>query len=391
MQPRALIYITALFSTGIVLGCESDRALRPSLDSVPGIHHVLVPGDPGVITVMGGLNNPRGLAFASNGALYVAEAGRGSSVAGCFGAAPPAACTCTTAGEFTPQRVCYGPTGSVSRLRKGIQERIVTGLPSYANSAGRAEGPNDVAALGTGNAHVTIGLETSPLLRDAVSVTRPEFARFGRVARVTQDNEWWLVADVAAYEKEFNPDPRIVDSNPFGLLAIPGGMVVVDAGGNTLLRLAPDKELSLLAVMPQVAAATSRDAVPTSVAIGPDGAYYVGALTGVPWVDGSASVYRLVEGEAPQIFRGGFKAIIDIAFDAAGNLFVLQHLSGAGPPAGSHGPGLLVRVSPDGAVRDTLIKDLNRATSVALGPDGRIYIAHLGLSVGGGEVLRIEQ
>ena len=390
MQPRTLICLTALLSAGFVVGCESDRPLRPSFDSSTP-RAVLVPGDAGVIPVMGGLNNPRGLAFAPNGALYVAEAGRGTLVAGCFNATPPAACTCTAAGEFTPQRVCYGPTGSVSQLRKGIQGRIVTGLPSYANSMGRAEGPNDVAMVGAGNVHVTIGLETSPLLRDAVSITRPEFARFGRVARVTLDNEWWFVADIAAYEKAFNPDPRIVDSNPFGLLARPGGMVVVDAGGNSLLRLEPDNDLSLLAVLPQVAAAASRDAVPTSVAIGPDGAYYVGALTGVPWVDGSASVYRLVEGEAPQIFRTGFKAIIDIAFDAAGNLFVLQHLSGAGPPAAAHGPGLLIRVSSDGAVRDTLIKELNRPTSVALGPDNRIYIAHLGLSVGGGEVLRIDQ
>jgi hypothetical protein len=241
--------------------------------------------------------------------------------------------------------------------------------------------------VGGGDGHVTIGLETSPLLRDAVSLTRPQFAGFGQVARVTLDNEWWFVADIAAYEAAFNPDPRIVDSNPFGLLALPGGMVVVDAGGNTLISLAPNKNLSTLAVMPEVPAATSGDAVPTSVVVGPDGAYYIGALTGVPWVDGSATVYRLENGQSPQPFRTGFKAIIDIAFDATGNLLVLQHLSG---PAFGNLPGLLIRVSADGSVRDTLITELTRPTSVAVGPDNGIYLAHLGLSVGGGEVLRID-
>ena len=387
MQARTLVRLTATLSAGLLLGCDTDRSLQSPIDSPTRVRAVLVPGDPGVVTVMGGLNNPRGLTFAPNGALYVAEAGRGSATSGCFGTSPPAACTCAAAAELTSQRVCYGPTGSISRLRKGVQERIVTGLPSYANAAGRAEGPNDIAMLGSGNAHVTIGLETSPLLRNTVSITRPAFAGFGRVARVTQDNEWWFIADIGAYEAEFNPDPRIVDSNPFGLLAIPGGLIVVDAGGNSLLRVAANNDVSLLAVMPQVPQATSRDAVPTSVVLGPDGAYYVGVLTGVPWVDGSAGVYRLVDGIAPQPFRTGFKAIIDIAFDVLGNLYVLQHLSGAGPP---HGLGLLIRLSADGSARDTLIRNLDRPTSVAIGPDSKIYIAHLGLSVGSGEVLRID-
>jgi hypothetical protein len=387
MQFRALACLAASLSAALLFACEADRSLQPAFDSSTRIRAVLVPGDAGVVTVMGGLNNPRGLTFAPNGALYVAEAGRGSSISGCFGSVPPAACKCAAAAEFTAQRVCYGPTGSVSRLRKGVQERVVTGLPSYANATGRAEGPNDIAMLGGGNAHVTIGLETSPLLRNTVSVTRPAFAGFGRIARVTQDNEWWFIADIGAFEADFNPDPRIVDSNPFGLFAIPGGLIVVDAGGNSLLQVAANNDVSLLAVMPQVAQATSRDAVPTSVALGPDGAYYVGVLTGVPWVDGSASVYRLVEGLAPQPFRTGFKAIIDIAFDAIGNLYVLQHLSGTGPP---HGPGLLIRISADGSARDTLIRNLDRPTSVAIGPDSKVYIAHLGLSVGAGEVLRID-
>jgi hypothetical protein len=40
--------------------------------------------------------------------------------------------------------------------------------------------------------------------------------------------------------------------------------------------------------------------VPNSVAQGPDGAYYVGELTGVPFEAGAARVYRVVPGRASE-------------------------------------------------------------------------------------------
>jgi len=61
------------------------------------------------------------------------------------------------------QTFCYGATGAVSRLRHGIQERVAIGFPSVAHIDGtRAEGPNGIAMLGIGIAHVTIGLEADP-------------------------------------------------------------------------------------------------------------------------------------------------------------------------------------------------------------------------------------
>src|SRR5688500_4076859 len=65
--------------------------------------------------VMSGLNNPRGLAFGPNGALFVAEAGRGGS-GPCF---------------VNMALVCYGPTGAVGRLWQGKQDTVVSGLPSF--------------------------------------------------------------------------------------------------------------------------------------------------------------------------------------------------------------------------------------------------------------------
>ena len=331
--------------------------------------------DSNVSIVMSGLDNPRGLAFGPEAALYVAEAGRGDLGEGNGPCVQPAAV-----------QVCYGATGAVSRLWRGEQERVAVGLPSYATAAGRATGPNDIAMVGVGSGHVTIGLEASPALRDELSAGQPEWAGFGRLVQMPASGHWRFVADIAAYEREHDPDPRVLDSNPFGLLALPGGNVVVDAGGNSLLEVTASGDISLLGVLPPVPQAASRDAVPTSIVLGPDGAYYVDELTGVPFVDGAASVFRLVPGEAPQVFLSGFKTVMDIAFDAEGNLYVLQHATG---PTGLQGPGVLIRVAPDGT-RTPVLGGLDRPTSVAVGPDDALYVTNHGLSVGGGEVLRVE-
>jgi hypothetical protein len=380
----------------LLLGC-GDRLEEPSLKQ-PAARAQLTQTPADAEIVMSGLDNPRGLAFAPDGALYVAEAGRG-------GTAP---CVVGPQGGT----VCYGPTGAVSRLRDGEQSRVATGLPSLAGPTGVAQaGPNDIAFIGLGGALVTIGLQADPARRALLGGVGEGF---GRLVRLAASGRWWFGVDVAAYEIAFNPDGRLnedgtpnLDSNPFGLLAVPGSHVVTDAGGNDLLRVSANGEISLVARF-QARGSTpprSTDAVPTSVVVGPDDAYYVSELTGVSFTDGAANIYRVPSNETGRLYLtsdaciGGFKTIMDIAFDPVGNLYVLQHSTGA-MGNGTPNSGVLIRVTPAAiqsdicaayraGTRTVVLSALNFPTSVAIGPEGNLYVTNNGRSVGTGQVLRL--
>jgi hypothetical protein len=169
-----------------------------------------------------------------------------------------------------------------------------------------AAGPNDISFNGRGGAHVT-------LIGSRPGNPAPAIAPRARCSGHDHRRKRSLASrrDLAAYETDANPAGGPIDSNPHGLLAEPAARVVADAGMNALLRVIPSGEISTLAVLPS-RPARATDAVPTSVVVGPDGAYYVGELTGVPFAAGSARVYRVVLGEAPTIFATGFTTITDI-------------------------------------------------------------------------------
>lgn len=326
---------------------------------------------PVVTRVMTGLDSPRGLAIGPEGALYVVEAGRG-------GAGPCAV--------LMNQIMCFGTTGAVTRLWRGRVERIVTGLPSYIAPNGNVTGPHDISFAYRGGAFLTIGLANGSGDPNAArSAFGPAASRFGKLLWISAIGTTREVADLAAHELAANPAGGPTDSNPFGLLADGRATIVADAGANALLRAENDGTVSTVAVFPPVPS-SGADAVPTAVQRGADGAYYVSQLTGAPFVDGTARIYRVVPGSAPQIFAEGFKAIIDLAFGPDGSLYVLEHASG---PMGFGGPGGIKRIAPNGT-RTVVLQGLTRPTSLVVDGRGTIYVTNNGVVVGTGEVLKVE-
>jgi len=328
--------------------------------------------------VMSGLDNPRGLAFAPNGALYVTEAGRGG----------PGPCLVNPG---SGEERCFGRTGAITRLWKGEQSRIVEGLESHATPDGSAaSGPTDISFQGTGGAYITMGLGGDRAFQAALG---GEYS--GNLIHMAASGKWKIVADILQHEIDENPAGGPIDSNPFAVLAEPGSRLVVDAGANALFRVAANGRVETVAVFPPVPNPTPVgppmvESVPTTVARGPDGALYVGELTGFPFAPGVANIYRVAPGQGPVIHCSGFKTIMDLTFGPDGSLYVVENATGGVPPFGLFflpNTGRLSRVGPDCTVTP-LLEGLNRPTAVALSADGAIYVTNNGVTAGAGEVLK---
>jgi len=318
--------------------------------------------------VAAGLDNPRGLAFGTDGALYIAEGGSfipgGPSINGPEGP------------------VVFGASGAITRLAGGVQTRIATGLPSLANASGSAAGPQDIAFY-NGLGYVLIGLGANPAVRGAELGADPAAANLASLYSFNSLGALTKVADIGTYEQTVNPAADQIDSNPFHLTAGPNGLLVTDAGGNSLLNITEAGAISALATFPDVNGA---DAVPTGISVGPDGAFYVGQLTGVPFDPGSANVFRIdpVTNDKT-IFATGFTNITDIAWGQDGSLYVLQ-FSDAGILNG--GPGSIQKINTDGT-HELIFGGLIAPTGLEIGSDGAFYVTNFSPAAGIGQVLRI--
>jgi len=211
-----------------------------------------------------------------------------------------------------------------------------------------------------------------------------------------------VLANLGSFEAAHDPDrgagpgsaagDPALDSNPYDVVAYRGGYAIVDAAANDLLRLSPAGKLSVLAVFPtqtervaagvvsKKAATVTVQSVPTSVAVGPDGALYVGELTGYPFAVGKARIWRVVPGHEPALYATGFTNISGLAFEGK-DLLVLELASKGLRDAGS--PGALIRLSPSGRRSLIVSAGLVAPTGIAVA-GGKIYISNYGTSAGTG-------
>ena len=162
------------------------------------------------------------------------------------------------------------------------------------------------------------------------------------------------------------------NSNPYAVLALAANhQIVVDAGANAVLEV-KDGKVKLLALIPNRKNG-KRQAVPSSIALGPDGAYYVGELAESSG-KGKARVWRVpAEGGTATVYRSGFTTISGVAFGPDGSLFVTEMLRSTRDARS----GRLVRVAPDGS-RSVLAggKKLTAPTGAAVDSTGAVYVSN---------------
>jgi hypothetical protein len=338
----------------------------------------------GIEVIASGLDSPRKLSFGLDGALYVAEAGRGGTGASIPSPSQPDA------------SLFYGATGGITRIQDGVAERVVTELPSLALPDGSdAAGVNDIEFDAEGNAYAIVGLASNPANRDSL-LQVPDFSQLIGIDSLENGGSWTRLSDFGAYEQNNNPDGQDVVTNLYDLLIEDNTAYVVDAGANDLLsQPAFGGEVNLETVFPSQSTTdpltgqeVMRQSVPTSIAVGSDGALYVGELTGAPFQAEAAQVYRINAEGQPEVYADGFTNISDLAFDRSGGLYVLEY-DADGILNGSDA-GALIYVSPDGKTRTTIADDeLINPTGLEIASDGDIYISNKGFVAGQGEVLHL--
>lgn len=279
------------------------------------------------------------------------------------------------------------------------------------NQLAAVPGLTDAEVIGRGQVYATVGQP-------------PEDAPAGAGSKVVRLNKNKVreVADLLAFETANNPDGGGVESNPFDLELLQNkDMLVADAAGNDLLFVTKRGDVDWVATFPLQDVSTDHladfipdlppvlpaQAVPTSVAVGPDGHYYVGELTGFPGTPGASRVWRIAAGTrnahcvdpgpgmAPvgpcEVVGRGFTSIIDIAFGPDGELLVVE-LSESGWLSVEFGdmplPGTVNSLDlATGAV--TELASLVTPTAVAVTKKGDVFATEFALDPVASRVVRV--
>jgi hypothetical protein len=303
------------------------------------------PGGPGFSVIAGGLNNPRGVVW-SHGRLYVAQAGTG-------GADCPAG---AVGGDGGP--ACFGLTGAITELTAGHRHDLVSGLFSAAGKAGvAAEGVSGLTATGAGLRTAFGGsvVGTLAAIPKGSELTPADSAagraQLGRLALV-DNGGLRALADVgdedyswSAVHQDLVPD-QFPDANPNALKVVGNTTYVVDAGTNTLDSVDRTGRVNQLVFFPNPA---QRDAVPTCVDRGPDGALYIGELApGAPLNQGNIYRYDLATHHL-SVWKTGFNVVDGCGFDHHGNFYVVEFQANGFNPGPSGNPaGDIIKITPEG-------------------------------------------
>ncbi len=299
-----------------------------------------------------GLNQPRGMAFDSDGHLFVAETG-----------------------AYTADEVHDGPPGSnhSGRVLRIDSDRRITpvmeALPFTQQKINGDTGVTDVAVL-DGDLYVLIGEG----LDDNLSRRLLQASSTGRARRVAN-----LLDIVTQTTTAQDMDVGRIKANPFAMIAAPDGAAfyVSDGASGRILHVELDGDVRVFAETPGMPPLAG-------MSFGPDGRLYVAVFSHWPHTPGSGAIWAAdsTGGLTPAV--AGLTMPIDVAFDKAGSLFAIEFSDGRNmeKPYAAWS-GRLLRIAPDGA-QTVLLDHLNYPTAMLFSPTGDLFIAVGGAFTGAG-------
>jgi hypothetical protein len=370
----------------IVLGCGASADAKPA-------------PPPGAVTVFAsGLNNPRGLAFAPEGDLYVAEGGTGGDNDPTTGGNTSKTADSET--EPCRQVPAAGPyqggnaDAAIVRIdRRGVVRTVVGNLPSSRTTAAAGSLVSGVAGVAFLGGRL-YGVEGGAGCSHGLANTH------NSVFRVRHNGRTRELIDLSAYlfahppqDDTFEKDDWEPDGTWYSVVAFDHALYLTEPNHQVIERVTTRGDITRVLDMSQ----NSLSKTPKPEWIGPaslsvhDGDLYFGALGPFPIDVAHEQVWKLTPRGQLSVYADGLTAVLGTTWDDRGRLYALESMTAADFPGPSQvGTGKVVRVDPDGT-QTTIVTGLDFPSAIAFGPDHALYISNWGFAgaPGQGQILRV--
>jgi hypothetical protein len=209
-----------------------------------------------------------------------------------------------------------------------------------------------------------------------------------QVFKVEPNRSWIMLADLSEYymnhpvAKPNAPDFE-PDGTPYSMSAVNDELFVIEPNHGEIDRVQTNGKISRLIDI----SATQGHIVPTCQ-IFHEGNFFVGNLDTYP-ISNLSAIYKITPSGTISTVSSGFSAVLGIAFDELGGMYVLENTTGN--PFPTAGTGDIIRIDPSGE-RLTIASGLNFPTAMTFGPDHKLYVSIWGFNgvPGQGEIWRFD-